>query len=245
MNEKRLKLLLILPLLTINLFNIVFILYKARGTGYFREAVRTIVDYFMGFHLIPLFIACLVLLYFHLSKKTSLSSFLYKIFLVLLLFFIAINISLFPEIMELRGGQEKFTFNKKNSSLKEAILKSPAKDARDARQYIQMNEYLRNKILTIPHSSPVEKDYYFKSLIKPNRLAKREYSYGMTGKDFEALKNYKLKSFNAFRRVKEIKKYIIVDASPGCNSLTLFTYDNNYIFIPSDLLQQHPLNVHD
>ena len=245
MNEKRLKLLLILPLLAINLFNIVFIIYKARGTGHFRETGRTIIDYFIGFHLVPLLIVFLVLLYFYLSKKISLLSLLYKIFLVLLLFFTATNISLFPEIMELRGGQEKFTFNKKNSSLKEAIWESPAKDAGDARQYIQMNEYLKNKNLTIPHLSPVEKDYYFKSLIKPNKISKKEYSYEMAEKDFEVLKNYRLKSFTAFRRVKEIKKYLIVDAFPGCNSLILFAYDNNYIFIPSDLLQQHPLSIHD
>jgi len=245
MHKKRLKFFLILPLLMINLFNVVFILYKAKGRGYLREAFQAVVDYFIGFHLIPLVLVILIISLFHYLSKSPTSSFLYKAFLVCLLFVTAINLSLFPEA-DSWFGLRGFNFErKKTASLNEVISRSPAKSAKLMDGYTQMNEHLRNKTLVIPSSVSLEKDFFFRLFITPGNVLKEDYSFRLSDKDYKSVKNYPMRIFTSYQTIREIKRFIIMDAFPDSKKLTLFIYDENYIFLPSTFIEQHNLKVRD
>jgi hypothetical protein len=245
MKKTRIKILLIIPLLLINLFNVLFILYKVKGSGYLRESCQIVGDYFIGFHLIPVVLAVVILFSFYFFKKLESRSFTYQISLVFLLYFTAINIALFPEI-NTWFGERGWDFKlKKNSSLNEAISESPAKFAKVVKSYIQMNEYLRHKTLVIPFSVPIEKDYFFKVFIAPEKILKKEYKSEITLKNYKLLRNYSLKTFKAFWQLKEIDSYIIIDAVPGSDELVLFTHEKSLIFLPTGLSKLGTLNIHD
>ncbi|UCC38813.1 MAG: hypothetical protein JSV96_13460 [Candidatus Aminicenantes bacterium] len=245
MKKKWLKYLLIAPLLLINLFNVLFILYKARGRGYLREACRIIGDYFIGFHLILFALVIVIIFSLYFLKKQSLSSLFFKVFSVFLLFFIAINLSLFSEINDLFGKMRWNFKQKKDSSLNEAISHSPAKFPKVIKSYLQMNKYLMNKTLVMPFSIPIEKDYFFRVFITPNKILKEKYNHEIANEDYKSLKNYPMKTFRAYWKIKEFKTYIIVGVSPESEKLVLFTYDKNLVFLPSDLIKQHSVNIYD
>jgi len=245
MKKNRINILLIIPLLLINLFNVLFILYKVKGRGYLRESCRIVGDYLIGFHLIPIVLVVVIIFSFYFFKKLDSRSFNYQISLVFLLFFTAINIAFFPEINRWFGEMGWHFKRKKNSSLNEAIAQSPARFTNVMNSYIQMNQYLKHKSLVIPFSAPIDKDYFFKVFITPEKILKEEYKYEIADKDYKFLKNYPLKTFTAFWQIKEIDSYIIIDAFPESDELVLFTHDKNFVFLPADLIKLHNLNIHD
>lgn len=239
------KFLLVLPLLFINLFNVVFILYKAKGRGYLREAFQAVVDYFIGFQLIPFVLVIAIIFLFHYLKKKPASSFNYQLMLVSLLFFTAINLSLFPET-DSWFGLRGFDFErKKTSSLNEVISRSPAKSAKLMNAYTQMNEYLKNKTLVIPSSISLEEDFFFRLFITPDNILKGDYSFRLSDEDYKSVKNYPMRIFSAYRTTGEINRFIIMDAFLDSERLTLFIYGENYIFLPSYFIEQHNLRIHD
>jgi len=245
MRKKHLRILSIIPLLIINLFNGLFIIYKAKGTKYIREIPQILGDYFIGFPLIPLTFIIFVLLLLDLKKKISLSSFLYKTFIVFLLSFTALNFSLFPEITKGFAGQEKFEFTKKDSSLKEAIRLSPARRAKVIQSYIEMNEYLKNRTLIIPFFSPTEKDYFFRVFITPKKIIKKEYGFRMDDAAYESLSDYPQENFIIYGRKKIEKQFILIDPLSSSDTFILFNYHNNFLFLSHDLAGRYILSFHD
>ena len=86
-------------------------------------------------------------------------------------------------------------FNKKDSSLKDAIYKSSAKDSEDVKIYYQMNIYLKKKALVQPYSAPSEKDFFYKAIVTPQKIIMKSYNPEIEDLTFEALKKYPKKIF--------------------------------------------------
>jgi len=236
----------IIPFLAINTFNIIFIIINLKGYGFFRETLRPIGDYFIGFHLYVFILTVIVLFSFFFLKKISFIKFRSSLFLIFLLFSTAINISLFPEFNKAPYSHiNHYLMKKVSPSVKEAVLKSPASTARGIRSYLNMNEFIAGKILIVPSAALLEKDLYFKVFVTPEKIEEKEYKYVLTDKEFELIKRNPLKAFDAVTIEKEIKKYLIVSSSKEFDRLFLFTYDKVFVFVPSGLLKNFSLKVND
>jgi len=245
-NINRKKYWWIIPLLAINTFNVIFIIISLKGYGFFRETLRPIGDYFIGFHLYVFIFVLIIMLSFFLLKKISLIKFRSSLFLVFLLFSTAINLSLFPEFNKAPYSHiNHYLIKKVSPSMKEIVLKSPASMARGIKSYLNMNELIAGKILIVPSAALLEKDIYFKVFITPEKIEEKEYEYVLTDRKFELIKKNPLKAFDAITRAKEIKKYLIVNGSKEFDKLYLFTYDASFVFVPSGLLKNFSLKAHD
>ncbi len=236
----------IIPLLAINAFNVIFIVVSLKGYGFFRETLRPIGDYFIGFHFYVFILTAVVLLSFFFLKKISFIKFRSSFFLVFLLFLTAINLSLFPEFNKAPYSHiNQYLIKKVNPFIKEAVLKSPASTARKIKSYLNMNEFIAGKILIVPSAVLLEKDVYFKVFITPEKIEEKEYEYVLTDKEFELIKKNPLEAFDALTRGKDIKKYLIVNGSKEFDKLFLFTYDKVFVFVPSGLLKSFSFKVRD
>jgi hypothetical protein len=234
MEEKRLKHLLIVPLLIVNLFNVAFILFKLKETDFLKEAKHILCDYFIGFHLLSLLVVLVVLSLWKFIKKFPLSLYFYRLSMVILLYLIAVNLSLFPEINE-DFGRGKYDFRwKKDPSLEEAVKQSPAKVTKAIESYIQMNQHLSGKILITPSSHILKKDYFFKVFIEPGRIREQDYEHRLSDGSHERLEDFPSIAFPYYGEETGIQKYRIILGIPS-DKFLLYVYRETILFIPSDL----------
>lgn len=241
MIKKRHWLPIFIPLFFITAFNISFILYKVKGSGgYGRKAVNIIIDYFIGFHTIPLIVIVFVLLIFLLIKKITWHNYTYVQFLVLVIFFIAVNISLFPEFnRKIEGEMENYFTRKKNNSLTEAVEQSTASHSSVIKSYLNLSKYLEGKTLIEPVVSPIENDHFFKVFVTPDRVLYKDYNYRLSDDEFRAFQNYQHKTFSAYKKLETIRTLKIVTASSNSNKVVMFLYDKTFIFVPEDLIRKN------
>jgi hypothetical protein len=245
MNKKKKEIFMFTPLVLVSLFNAAFIFYKLRGTDYPKDALRILYDYSIGFHLIPLLIIMGIIFLFFLRKKLSLHSLFLQLFLVFLLFIISMNIALFPEINQ-RFALGKYDLKwKRNSSMSEAMTKSPSKIIPVLKSYYRMKRYLNNKILILPTNNPLEKDYFFWALITPHKVSYEEYEYILSSKNFKQLRRFESNVFNSIERRTRIKNFLIINGFAHTNKYFLYRYEQTIIFVPLDLSEKLSLNQDD
>jgi len=238
------KIFLFVPLVMVNIFNLSFIAYKLKGSQQIKEAGRILSDYFFGFHLIPLLLVISILILFNSLKKSS-SPILYQLFMVFILFFMAVNFSLFPEI-DGWFGLGKYDFKmKKNSSLEEAISKSPAKAARQVKSCIQLNKYLSGKTLVIPSQGLLEKDFFLKVFTTPKTTVEKEYDHLLAAEGVKQLSKFESITLIAFKKRNRVKEYIVITGYPHSDEIFLYAYNKSFVFVPSDLVNQISLNPDD
>lgn len=158
--------------------------------------------------------------------------------MLLLIFLTSINLSLFPEIHE-NFKKSRWGFQKKKTSyLKEAISFSRAPVSGDILAYIYLNNDLANKTISIPPSSPLDKDFFFQGLIASPVIKRKQYKYVLTDRDFRIVENLKSKKFKASRHVREyIDSYLLIHDPSQSNIFTLFYHHSKIIFIPQKLAQ--------
>lgn len=244
MSKKRLTIVLIVPLLLINIFNVVFILIRVQDTEYPEEALRIAGDYFLGLPLLLLVFSLIMILLIRIFTRRP-SSLLYPVFLIFILFLMAINISLFPEIND-RFGVGEYDFRwKHDASLDEAIAYSPAKITRFLKSYRKMNSFLERKILIVPPFNLLGRDEFFKVFITAGRWLEQDYVFELSEESFEKLNRHKPKQFLAYGKDTGIKEYLLVDEHPDSNRYYLYTFQETMILVPQELQRELFLNLHD
>lgn len=233
MNKKiRLKLILFSPLILILLGNIIFIFYKLSNTDYLTKTSQILGNYFWGFPLIPFSVVLCVLLMLFFTRKTSLSIFLLNLSIVFILFLIAINTALFPEIHRYLQKFDSGFKIKKEPTLEKAMANSSASLSKDITSYLHLNHSLNNKILLIPSSSPLDNDYFFHAFVSSTQFKKEKYNYVLDNKDLKKLKEFESKKYKASQGIRDIKIYSLFPSQSPNEKLILFYHNHTILFLP-------------
>jgi len=241
------KIFIYVPLISLALFNLLFITLSLKGPEAFYWQFRQIIQKdFLGMTWIIFFIILVILFLYNFVLKKNLLRFLQLGFFVLLLYFIAFNLVLFPSLNRINHRSlDTFFTLKKDVSLDEALQESYGRYARHIENYLKLNKTLEHKTLIIPPSSALKSDYFFHVLIKPKSIIIKDYDFQLTEEVFKELNKLKVMSYPAFVELRKIREYRKIDASKESNVYYLFTSGMIMIFVPEDIAVQQILITHD
>jgi hypothetical protein len=247
MNKKTGKMILFLPLGILVVFNVAFILSHLGGKkGYLHTAYQIILNDFYGLHSVAFGVVLAILCGLGLRRKISGAAFLRRVFLAFLLFMIAVNLSLFPELNRDAQGQESRRFRRlRTPHLEEAIRSSAAKSAREIEKYLRLGNDLKGKALIVPW--PPEDGAYslLIGFVDPRAVVRKNYPYLIGADDLEFLKTLNARTSRFSIKNKMTESIVIVSEDPDAEEFTLFRNDRTVFFFSPEIVKRLPMNLHD
>lgn len=247
MKKKPGNLILFLPLAVLIAFNVAVILSRLGGEkGYLHTAGQIIVDEFFGLHSAALGVVLAILCVFGLRRKVSGAVFLRRIFFAFLLFMIAVNVSLFPELNRDVQGQENRRFHRKGTPLlEEAVRSSAARSAGAIKDYLQLRRGLNGKILIVPWPSEDGANSLLIGFAGPRAVVRKRYPYLVGGEDLEFLKALDARTSRFVIKDSATDDLVMVSEGRDAGEFTLFRHDRTiYLFSP-EIVKRLPGNLHD
>jgi len=247
MNKKTGKMILFLPLAILIVFNVVFILSHLGGKkGYLHTAFRIVLNDFYGLHSVAFGVVLAILCGLGLRKKISGAAFLHRIFLVFLLFMIAMNLSFFPELNRDVQGQESKRFRRlRTPHLEEAVRSSAAKSAGAIEKYLQLGNDLNGKTLIVPWPSEDEEFDLFIGFVDLRAVVRKKYPYLIGSEDLEFLKTLNARTSRFSIEDKITESIAIVSEDLDAEEFTLFRHDRTIFFFSPGIVKRLPMNLHD
>lgn len=247
MNKKLRNMILFLPLGILVVFNTVVILsYLGGKKGYLHTAYRIVLNDFYGLHSVAFGVVLAILCGLVLRNKISGPAFLRRIFLVFLLFMIAVNLSFLPELDRNVQGQESRHFRRlRTSHLEEAARSSEAKAAATIRKYLQLGNDLNGKTLIVPWPSEDEEFGLFIGFVDPGAVVRKNYPYLIGADDLEFLKTLDARTSRFSIKNKMTESVVIVSKDPDAEEFTLFRNDRTVFFFSPEIVKRLPMKLHD
>ena len=247
MNKKLRNMILFLPLAILIVFNVVFILSHLRGKqGYLHTAFHIVLNDFYGFHSVAFGVVLAILCGLGLRKKISAAAFLRRVFLVFLLFMIAVNLSFFPELNRDAQGVELRRFQRKRTPyLEEAVRSSAGGSAEAIEKYLQLGNALNGKTIIVPWPSEDEEYNLFIGFVDPKVVVRKKYSYLIGREDLEFLKTLDARTSRFSIKDKMTESILIVSEDPDAEEFALFRYDRIIFFFSPEIVKRLPMNLHD
>ncbi|MFC2156963.1 hypothetical protein ACFLT9_03925, partial [Acidobacteriota bacterium] len=167
------KILLYVPLITINVFNVLYILIhiKEPPQAFLWQYKMVLINALVGPPALLLLVVLGVLLLLFAFKKATFLGVQRFAFFSLILFFISLNITQFPRLNEFtyKPGSKLLSL-KKDGTLSEAMAGSVATFTYYIQRYIQMDNLIQAKKLIIPVDGRLRDDYFFFAFIHPSSV---------------------------------------------------------------------------
>jgi len=247
MNKKLRNMMLFLPPAILVIFNVVFILsYLGGKKGYLRTAYQIVLNDFYGLQSAAFVVVLAILCGLGLRKKISGAAFLRRIFLIFLLFMIAVNLSFFPELNRDTQGQESKRFRRlRTPHLEEAVRSSAAKSAGAIEKYLQLGNDLNGKTLIVPWPSEDEEFGLFIGFVDPGAVVRKKYPYLIGADDLDFLKTFDARTSRFSIKNEMTESLVIVSEDPDAEEFTLFRNDRTIFFFSPEIVKRLPVNLHD
>ena len=247
MNKKLRNLILFLPLTILVTFNVVFILSHLRGKeDYLHTAFRIVLNDFYGLHSAAFGVVLAILCGLGLRKKISGAAFLRRIFLAFLLFMLAVNLSILPELNRDVQGQESRRFRRlRTPHLEEAVRSSAARAAGAIKKYLQLGDDLNGKALIVPWPAEDEGYNLFIGFVDPRAVVRKKYPYMIGNEDLEFLKTLDARTSRFSIKDEMTESIVVVSEDPDAEEFTLFRNDRTIFFFSPEIVKRLPMNLHD
>ena len=242
------KILLYVPLITINVFNVLYILIhiKEPPQAFLWQYKTFLINFFVGFPTLLLLLVCAVLAFLIVIKRISLVGVQRFAFFTLLLFFMSQNITRFPFLnsFDYRPGAKHFVL-KKGSSLMTILDKSVGTYPYFIKIYMRMSKILQTGNLIIPLKGPIHHDYFFSAFVQPTSVEQQKYRYELTEEELKRLESLPQQKFQAMYQLRYIDEYRIIHTDSEEKEYRFFLFEKTIFLIPSKAAERIGLYPHD